>query len=109
MTDTGPTLLVIEDDSQMRRFLCVSLSTNRYQIVEATTAQDGIAQAAARNPPLILLDLGLPDEDGIVVTRRLREWSRTPVIVISARGQEDDKIKALDEGADDYLTKPFGL
>jgi two-component system KDP operon response regulator KdpE len=109
MTDKDPTLLIIEDDSQMRRFLRVSLTSNGYQVVEATTAKEGIAEAAARNPALILLDLGLPDEDGLVVTQRLREWSKTPIIVISARGQEDDKIKALDEGADDYLTKPFGL
>ncbi|HYQ27950.1 MAG TPA: winged helix-turn-helix domain-containing protein, partial [Polyangiaceae bacterium] len=77
--------------------------------VEAETAQDGIGQAATRTPDLILLDLGLPDLDGLVVTERLREWSKTPVIVISARGREEDKIRALDAGADDYLTKPFGV
>jgi two-component system KDP operon response regulator KdpE len=100
---------MIEDEAQMRRFLRASLASNGYQVVEAETAQDGITQAAARNPDLILLDLGLPDQDGLVVTQRLREWSKTPVIVISARGREEDKISALDAGADDYLTKPFGV
>jgi two-component system KDP operon response regulator KdpE len=77
--------------------------------VEAETARDGLAQAAARAPDLVLLDLGLPDEDGHSVVQRLREWAEMPIIVISARGQEEDKIKALDGGADDYLTKPFGV
>ncbi|HYP91163.1 MAG TPA: response regulator [Polyangiaceae bacterium] len=104
-----PTILIIEDELQMRRFLRASLTTNGYQVVESETAADGIAQAAARNPDLVLLDLGLPDLDGLVVTQRLREWSQTPLIVISARGREEDKISALDAGADDYLTKPFGV
>ena len=93
----------------MRRFLRASLTSNGYQVTEAETAEDGLSQAAARNPELILLDLGLPDQDGLVVTRRLREWAKTPIIVISARGREEDKIQALDGGADDYLTKPFGV
>jgi two-component system KDP operon response regulator KdpE len=109
MTDPSPLLLLIEDDAQMRRFLRVSLTSNGYRLVEAETAKDGLAQAAARVPDLILLDLGLPDEDGHVVTERLREWAKMPIVVISARGQEDDKIKALDAGADDYVTKPFGV
>ncbi len=104
-----PIVLVIEDETQMRRFLRASLSSNGYQVLEAETAADGIAQAASRNPDLILLDLGLPDQDGLLVTQRLREWTRTPLIVISARGREEDKIQALDAGADDYLTKPFGV
>jgi len=109
VTDPNPLILVIEDEVQMRRFLRASLSSNGYQVVETGTAEDGLAQAAARNPDLVLLDLGLPDQDGLVVTQRLREWAKTPVIVISARGREEDKIQALDAGADDYLTKPFGV
>jgi two-component system KDP operon response regulator KdpE len=102
-------LLLIEDEAQMRRFLRVSLASNGYQLIEAETAADGLAQAAARTPDLILLDLGLPDQDGLVVTERLRAWTRTPIIVISARGGEEQKIEALDAGADDFLTKPFGV
>jgi two-component system, OmpR family, KDP operon response regulator KdpE len=109
MTEQSRLLLVIEDDAQMRRFLRASLTSNGYRLVEAETAKDGIAQAAARAPDLILLDLGLPDEDGHAVTQRLREWTTIPIIVISARGREEDKIKALDAGADDYVTKPFGV
>ena len=109
MTDPNPLILVIEDEVQMRRFLRASLTSNGYQVVETDTASDGLAQAAARNPDLVLLDLGLPDQDGLVVTQRLREWAKTPIIVISARGREEDKIQALDAGADDYLTKPFGV
>lgn len=108
MTDVMPLLLVVEDDTQMRKFLRASLSSHGYRLVEAATGAEGLAQAAAYNPDLILLDLGLPDLDGLVVTQRLREWASAPIIVISARGQEDDKINALDGGADDYLTKPFG-
>jgi two-component system, OmpR family, KDP operon response regulator KdpE len=109
MTDPGPLILVIEDEPQMRRFLRVSLTSNGYQVSETETASDGLAQAAARNPDLILLDLGLPDQDGLTVTQRLREWATVPIIVISARGREEDKIQALDAGADDYVTKPFGV
>ncbi len=93
----------------MRRFLRASLTGNGYQVFESETAADGLAQAAARNPDLVLLDLGLPDQDGLVVTERLRDWAKMPIIVLSARGKEEDKIKALDAGADDYLTKPFGI
>jgi two-component system KDP operon response regulator KdpE len=109
VTEPSPLILIIEDEVQMRRFLRASLSSNGYQVVETDTAEAGLAQAAARNPDLILLDLGLPDQDGLVVTQRLREWAKTPIIVISARGREEDKIQALDAGADDYLTKPFGV
>ncbi|HEY8945833.1 MAG TPA: response regulator [Polyangiaceae bacterium] len=109
MNESSPLILVVEDDAQMRRFLRVSITSNGYRLVEAETARDGLVQAAARSPDVILLDLGLPDEDGHVVVQRLREWAQMPIIVISARGQEDDKIKALDGGADDYLTKPFGV
>lgn len=105
----GPLVLIIEDEPQMLRFLRASLSTHGYRLVETPTGGEGLAQAAARNPDVILLDLGLPDLDGIEVTRRLREWTQTPIIVISARGQDEDKINALDAGADDYLTKPFSV
>lgn len=109
MTALGPLLLLIEDEPQMLRFLRASLGTHGYRLAEAQTGADGLAQAAQRNPEVILLDLGLPDMDGLEVTRRLREWTRTPVIVLSARGQDEDKIDALDAGADDYLTKPFSV
>jgi two-component system, OmpR family, KDP operon response regulator KdpE len=109
VTDPLPLILLIEDEAQMRRFLRASLTSNGYQLVESETAADGIAQAASRAPDLVLLDLGLPDQDGLAVTERLREWTKTPIIVISARGREEDKIQALDAGADDYLTKPFGV
>ncbi len=93
----------------MRRFLRAALASESYHLIEAATAREGLSQAAGRNPDLILLDLGLPDGDGIDLTRRLREWSATPIVVISARGREGDKVAALDAGADDYLTKPFGV
>jgi two-component system KDP operon response regulator KdpE len=104
-----PLILLIEDEPQMRRFLRTALTAHDYRLVEAETAKDGLAQATARNPDVILLDLGLPDRDGLEVTRELRGWSATPVIVLSARGREQDKVAALDVGADDYLTKPFGV
>jgi two-component system, OmpR family, KDP operon response regulator KdpE len=109
VTEPRPLVLVVEDEVQMRRFLRISLASNGYQLVEVSTGRDALAQAAARNPDLILLDLGLPDLDGLTVTERLREWTTTPIIVISARGAEDDKIRALDAGADDYVTKPFSV
>jgi two-component system, OmpR family, KDP operon response regulator KdpE len=109
VTDANPTVLVIEDEAQMRRFLRASLASNGYHVIEAENGTDGLAQAATRNPDLVLLDLGLPDLDGLVVTERMREWAKMPIIVLSARGKEEDKVKALDAGADDYLTKPFGV
>jgi two-component system, OmpR family, KDP operon response regulator KdpE len=109
MTEPLPSVLIVEDEPQMRRFLRASLGSNGYQVYEAETGEEGIRQAAARTPDVILLDLGLPDHDGLVITQRLREWATTPIIVISARGKEEDKIQALDAGADDYLTKPFGV
>ncbi|MDA8325173.1 MAG: response regulator [Nitrospiraceae bacterium] len=108
MPEQKEAILLIEDEPQMRRFLRVILRGHGYQMFEAATGGEGLTQAAERNPELVLLDLGLPDIDGIEVTRRLREWSDVPIIVISAREQEMDKIRALDEGADDYLIKPFG-
>ena len=101
-------ILVIEDDSQMRRYLRTVLTNEGYHIIEATTAQEGIRQVGVRHPDLVILDLGLPDRDGLEVTRDLREWTATPIIVLTARSQENDKVAALDIGADDYLTKPFG-
>jgi two-component system, OmpR family, KDP operon response regulator KdpE len=101
-------VLVVEDEPQMRRFIRATLPAHGYRLVEAETGAQALVEAGTRAPDLILLDLGLPDLDGVEVTRRLREWSRTPIIVLSARGQEGDKIQALDAGADDYLTKPFG-
>ncbi len=101
-------ILLIEDEPQMKRFLRIILQGQGYRLAEVEKGSEGLTQAATLKPDLILLDLGLPDIDGLEVTRRLREWSDVPVIVISARGQEMDKIKTLDAGADDYLTKPFG-
>jgi two-component system KDP operon response regulator KdpE len=103
------TLLVIDDEPQVRRFLRSSLGSADYKLIEAETGKEGLAAAASHNPDVILLDLGLPDIDGIEVTRRLREWTTTPILILSARGQELDKVAALDAGADDYLTKPFSL
>ena len=107
MTDL--TILVIEDEPQMRRFLRGSLATDGCKLIEATTGAEGLSAASAKSPDVILLDLGLPDMDGLEVTRRLREWTTVPILVLSARGQEADKVAALDAGADDYLTKPFSL
>jgi two-component system KDP operon response regulator KdpE len=109
MSAPGPLVLVIEDEPQMRRFLRPALEGQGYRVIEAATASEGLMQASSFNPDLLLLDLGLPDADGVDVTRRIREWSAVPIVVISARGQETDKVAALDAGADDYLTKPFGM
>jgi two-component system KDP operon response regulator KdpE len=108
VTAQTPTVLVIEDEAPVRHFLRTTLSEHGFQVFEAHSGQDGLAQAMARNPEIILLDLGLPDLDGLEVTRKLREWSSVPIIVLSARDQEPDKVTALDLGADDYVTKPFG-
>ncbi len=109
MSGLEPVVLLVEDEPQMRRFLRAALTGHGYKLVETETGAAGLTEAATRNPEVILLDLGLPDLDGLELTRRIREWSRTPIIVISARGQEKDKVAALDAGADDYLTKPFGV
>jgi two-component system KDP operon response regulator KdpE len=103
------TVLVIEDESQMRRFLRASLPPHGYTLIEAPTGRDGIANAGTSNPDIILLDLGLPDTDGIDVTKQLREFTKTPIIILSAREQDQHKVAALDAGADDYLTKPFSV
>jgi two-component system, OmpR family, KDP operon response regulator KdpE len=102
-------VLLVEDEESMRRFLRPAFVAQGYAVIEATTGAEGLQLAASHDPGLVMLDLGLPDLDGIEVTRRLRAWSRVPIIILSARGQERDKVQALDAGADDYLTKPFGL
>ena len=109
MAELNPSILIIEDEQSLRRFLGVTLGSQKYRIIEAETGEAGLRLAASDRPDLIILDLGLPDIDGIEVTRRLREWSAIPIIVVSARGKEQDKVVALDAGADDYLTKPFGV
>jgi len=108
MADNAPTILLIEDDPAIQKFLRLTLSAEGYQVVEAQTGNAGLLEAAQRQPDVVVLDLGLPDLDGVAVARRLREWSKVPLIVVSARGKEQDKVIALDAGADDYLTKPFG-
>lgn len=102
-------ILLVEDDPQIRRFLRASLPTQGYELLEAGNGREGLALAAAHTPDLILLDLGLPDMEGIEVINQVREWSAAPIIVLSARDQEREKVATLDAGADDYLTKPFGV
>ena len=104
-----PKILIIEDEAEIRRFLRATLLGSGYRVLESPTGEDGLQKATDEKPALVLLDLGLPDMDGLSVIRKLREWSNVPIIVLSARGNEADKIKALDGGADDYLTKPFGV
>jgi two-component system KDP operon response regulator KdpE len=108
MSDTAPTALLVEDEPQIRRFVRAALEAEGWQVFEAPGLQRGLIDAGTRKPDLIVLDLGLPDGDGIDFVIDLRKWSSVPVIVLSARVSEDDKIRALDAGADDYLTKPFG-
>ncbi len=105
----NPTILLIEDDAQIRRFLRASLVTQGFNLIEAGTGREGLALAASQVPEIILLDLGLPDMEGMEVINQLRLWSNVPIIILSARGQERDKVANLDAGADDYLTKPFGV
>jgi len=105
----GPLILVIEDEQPIRRFLRASLTAEGYQIQEADTGEQGMRLARQQPPDLVILDLGLPDIDGQEVLRSLREWLTTPIVVLSARGQESQKVNALDHGADDYVTKPFGV
>ena len=109
MAADQPRILVIEDEQEIRRFLRVSLTAQGYELVECTAGREGVLQAASQPPDAIILDLGLPDIDGMDVIRQVREWSHVPIIVLSARGQEQQKVAALDAGADDYLTKPFGV
>jgi two-component system KDP operon response regulator KdpE len=109
MSQDGDRVLVVEDEPPMRKFIRASLTAHGYRVVEADTVQAALMHMTSDSPALVLLDLGLPDGSGIDLTKQLREWSRVPIIVISARGREDDKVAALDAGADDYLTKPFGV
>ena len=107
MTQDQPIVLVIEDETPLRRYLRTTLQSHGYRVEEAGTGGDGKDAIVRMNPDLVLLDLGLPDVDGLDFARDLREWSKVPIIVVSARGREEDKIQALDLGVDDYLTKPF--
>jgi two-component system KDP operon response regulator KdpE len=107
--DGGARILVIDDEPQIRKFLRISLNAYRYEVVEAVRGEDGIAKCATESPDLVILDLGLPDLDGQEVIARIREWSKVPIIVLSVRAAEADKVAALDRGADDYVTKPFGI
>ncbi|MBZ0318091.1 MAG: response regulator [Anaerolineae bacterium] len=103
----GAQILIVDDEPQIRRFLRISLEANGYRIHEAATGHDAILKSAQLRPDLIILDMGLPDLDGLEVLRHLREWTKTPVIILSVRDSDQDKVDALDAGADDYLTKPF--
>ena len=109
MSGQEVTVLLIEDEPEIRRFLRATLPAHGFRLYEAATGTDGLTEARARNPDLILLDLGLPDLEGSTVIRQVREWTATPIIVLSARDQESVKVAALDLGADDYVTKPFGV
>jgi two-component system KDP operon response regulator KdpE len=108
MDEKKPYILVVDDEEAIRRFLAVTLTSQGYEIVEAASGQEAISSVNSRPPDLIILDLILPDIDGVEVTRRLRRWTQVPIIILSVRDSENDKIAALDAGADDYLTKPFG-
>ena len=103
------TILVVEDDKPVRTLITTTLKANGYRFIEALTGEEAILQATSHNPDIILLDLGLPDMDGVEIIRKVRSWSNVPIIVISARSEDSDKIDALDSGADDYLTKPFSV
>ncbi|MGE5385108.1 MAG: two-component system response regulator KdpE [Betaproteobacteria bacterium] len=109
MSDTAATILVVEDDDQIRRFLRTALESENCRVFEAGSCGQGLIEAATRKPDLVILDLGLPDRDGIEFVRDLRSWSGLPILILSARGDETMKVAALDAGADDYLTKPFGM
>ncbi len=109
MIDAILRILVVDDEPSIRRFLRVSLTAHGHEVFEAACGQEALSAAAARRPDLVILDLGLPDMDGVDVTRQLRAWSQIPIIILSVREHETDKVAALDAGADDYLTKPFGV
>jgi len=109
MANPKPIILAIEDDPSLQKFLRITLESQDYKVIQATRGEEWLRHAATSQPDLIILDLGLPDMDGLEVTKRLREWSAIPIIVVSARGKEQDKVVALDAGADDYLIKPFGV
>ena len=109
MNDQPANILVVDDEKPIRRFLRASLQGHGYTVFEASSGQEAIQEATGHRPDVIILDLGLPDMDGTEVTRQLREWTKVPIIVLSVRDHESDKIAAFDAGADDYLTKPFGV
>ena len=109
MNASAATILVVDDEPQIRKFLRISLNAGGYKVLEAGTGEEGLAQAALGRPDLVVLDLGLPDKDGQDVLRELREWSQVPVLVLSVRASESEKVLALDSGANDYVTKPFGI
>ena len=107
--NTAPVAIVVEDEPQIRRFVRTALESETWRVIEAGTLKDGLSEAATRRPDLVVLDLALPDGDGIELVRSMRAWSNSPILVLSARGEDKYKIQALDAGADDYLTKPFGI
>src|SRR4051795_4944163 len=109
MSADRPRVLLIEDEPEIRQFIRVSLDASDYLVQEATTGREGLLQCRSQPPDVVVLDLGLPDISGFEVIQQLRVWSTVPIIIVSARGQETDKVAALDAGADDYLTKPFGV
>ncbi len=109
MVSSQPLVLIVDDEAPIRRFLRVSLAGEGYRVAEAATAAEALECVASQRPDLVILDLGLPDRDGLDLAREVREWSAVPIVVLSAREKEDDKVAALEAGADDYVTKPFGL
>lgn len=109
MNNQGARVLIVDDENQIRRLLKVALSAHGFEISEAATGEEGLKQVALFHPDLVILDLGLPDLDGFTVIQRIREWAQVPVIILSVQEHESEKIKALDMGADDYVTKPFSM
>lgn len=109
MSDAGAQILIVDDEPQIRRFLRISLEINGYRVSEAASGEEAIVRTAQLRPDAVILDMGLPDMDGLEVLKRLREWTQTPVIILSVRDSDTDKVAALDAGADDYLTKPFSV
>ena len=109
MTGAGHMILIVEDEPQIRHFLRTTLTAEGYRVIEAETGQRGVIEAATHKPDLVMVDLGLPDIDGVEVVKRIRAWSTLPILILSARSAEADKVAALDAGADDYVTKPFGV
>lgn len=107
--DDKPYILLVEDDRPIRNFITTALTTQGYKCIGTDKGNEAIALSMSNNPDIIVLDLGLPDIDGIEVVKKIREWSKTPIIIVSARDNEHQKVEALDEGADDYITKPFGI
>lgn len=109
MAAKGPRVLVIDDEPQIRRFLRASLQAHDFEVLEAETGKEGVRQCTLQKPELVILDLGLPDTDGLDIIKSIREWSKVPIIVLSVRSDDNDKIEALDRGANDYVTKPFSM